>query len=126
MAQITVLRYDRSRFYRKITINEPQLDFVRFEFTRFNRFITGRQVDVHTVKLSEEGRLDLISHQEYGTTHLWWVIAMSSGIIDPLLEVTEGRRLIIPSIVDIEEFVRESEARSRSLFSRVELPSVRV
>lgn len=42
-----------------------------------------------------EGRLDLISHQYYGTPLLWWVIAEASNIFNPL-EIPVGTVLRIP------------------------------
>lgn len=51
----------------------------------------------HTVTSSEQGRLDLVSYKYYGTTRLWWVIAMVNGIPNPS-ELEPGIVLRIPPI----------------------------
>lgn len=51
----------------------------------------------HEVSAGEEGRLDLISHQYYGTSLLWWVIAEANDLFNVWTEVTSGKVLRIPS-----------------------------
>lgn len=50
----------------------------------------------HLVTAKDSNRLDLVSYQYYGTPLLYWVIAIASGIDDPL-NVPEGTTLRIPS-----------------------------
>lgn len=50
----------------------------------------------HEVQSREEHRLDLVSHQYYGTPLLWWVIAEASGIYNPL-DIPVGTTLRVPS-----------------------------
>lgn len=51
----------------------------------------------HTVLVSEVGRLDLISMKYYNTPLLYWKIAETNGIVDPIGEIVIGMVLRIPS-----------------------------
>jgi len=52
-----------------------------------------------TVPPECENRPDLLSYQQYGTSRLWWVIALANAdlIKDPLWDLKSGMRLFIPS-----------------------------
>lgn len=52
------------------------------------------------VTIDLKNRLDLISHQEYGVTYLWWYIAVYNSIIDPLN--FKNDYLYIPEIKALE------------------------
>ena len=47
-----------------------------------------------------ENRIDLISHEVYGTSMLWWAIAVMNNIENPL-EIKAGLVLRIPTIRSI-------------------------
>lgn len=49
-----------------------------------------------------ENRLDLISHEVYGTSMLWWAIANMNNIENPL-EVKAGLVLRIPTVRSIND-----------------------
>ena len=65
----------------------------------YDRKVIKRSVKdrYHEVLPGEDGRLDLISYEYYGTPMYWWSIAQASGIHDPL-SVKRGDRLRIPNI----------------------------
>src|SRR5574343_652701 len=52
----------------------------------------------YTVEQYGKDKLWLISELFYGTTHLWWVIASVNGIVDPLVGVSFGTKLRIPTL----------------------------
>lgn len=52
---------------------------------------------LYVVKVAEEGRLDLISMEAYGTPNYDWVIAMVNDLPDMVQSVTAGKLLRIPS-----------------------------
>jgi len=52
----------------------------------------------------EEGRLDLVSYKFYGTTRLWWVLAMANQIKEPY-RVAPGTQIRVPSIATIHNNV---------------------
>jgi len=43
-------------------------------------------------------RIDLFSYQQYGTSRLWWLIAMANAdqIRDPIWDFTSGQYVIVP------------------------------
>lgn len=55
---------------------------------------------IHIVKAGEEGRLDMISAQYYGSSLYWWAIAYASNIYDPF-SIRPGDKLRIPSLPTI-------------------------
>jgi len=59
---------------------------------------------VRDVSEANVGRLDRISHEEYDTVSLWWVIAAANGIIDPRRDMHAGQRLLIPDFALIAAF----------------------
>lgn len=54
-----------------------------------------------TVLPRQEGRLDVISLLNYGTSSYWWIIAIANNIIDPLEDITSGTVLRIPNIMSL-------------------------
>jgi hypothetical protein len=42
-------------------------------------------------------RLDLVSQSVYGVPDLWWVLARVNGILDPMVGVSLGTQLRIPT-----------------------------
>lgn len=64
----------------------------------------------HIVKVSEEGRLDIISQNYYGTPTYWWAIALANNFIDPFT-VNSGTLVRIPRITDLVD--PENEILSR-------------
>lgn len=86
--------------------NEKVLDILSNDFRHFQQYMLSRNVKQHIVKEFESGRLDLISYAEYNTVELWWLVARTNNIIDPLEEVYTGLILQIPSIVQLEAYLQ--------------------
>jgi hypothetical protein len=51
---------------------------------------------LYTVPAQFEDRLDLISNGMYGLPDFWWAIAEANGLVDPLMEASEGVQIRIP------------------------------
>lgn len=49
----------------------------------------------HAVATPQIGRIDLISVQHYGTSELWWAIALVNNLANPF-DMSEGQVLKIP------------------------------
>lgn len=49
------------------------------------------------VERKYEGRPDLLALTFYGDSNLWWVIAQYNNILDPLVELVEGKLLFLPT-----------------------------
>lgn len=45
-----------------------------------------------------EGRPELLGYVFYGDVQLWWIIAQYNAILDPFIELVEGKLLIIPML----------------------------
>lgn len=61
--------------------------------------------DYFTVTDSEAGLPDLIAKNFYDDENLWWVICLYNGIIDPLVDLTTGMRIKIPTLQATELFL---------------------
>lgn len=50
-------------------------------------------------------RPDLLSYQQYGTSRLWWVIAMANADVlrDPVWDLRSGMTLFIPNKKSLRE-----------------------
>lgn len=60
----------------------------------------------HVVLKKEEGRLDIISNNYYGTPAYWWAIALANGFIDPFV-VNAGAMIRIPSLMTLSDINNE-------------------
>jgi len=58
----------------------------------------------HRVKADQIGRLDILAHEYFRDTKLWWVIAAVNDLIDPIEEMYAGQVLIIPSIDVVRQY----------------------
>ena len=58
-----------------------------------------------TVPPECENRPDLLSYQQYGTSRLWWVIALANAdvIRDPIWDLKSGMKLYIPNKTLLQE-----------------------
>lgn len=52
---------------------------------------------LYVIEARFEGRLDQIAQVFLGDSRLWWFIAQYNAILDPYVEVSEGRILRIPT-----------------------------
>lgn len=52
---------------------------------------------VYTVENFYDGRLDMIAAVFYNEPRYWWVLAQYNNILDPVVECTAGRIILIPS-----------------------------
>ena len=62
--------------------------------------------EIITVRMGEEGQLDLFARRVYGDRRLWRVIAQANRIGFPLRDVTAGMKLIIPKFVNVQAALR--------------------
>ena len=123
---ITVLKHDRAQYYSKAKPHDTEeLDLLSFDWLKFKDFISDKEVAVRIVRQDEVSNLPLISYRIYGSTHMWWIIAMASDVIDPFSEVTVGKELIVPALTDVESYIQLLRVRSRS-GRTVDLPVVEV
>lgn len=67
----------------------------------------AQNFQVHRVRSSDIGFLDLVAVEYYGAgfEDFWWAIAYANRIVDPELDLTVGQELIIPSRALVSEFL---------------------
>ena len=125
MANLSVLKYDRSQFYSVVSpIAEEELDFLSFKWLEFSRSPELRLTTIHRVQEGEVGNLPLISYEEYGTTNLWWVIALTSNVVDPFSDVYVGRELTVPDVSNVESFLQSIRTGRGTTLVRVPVVEV--
>jgi hypothetical protein len=91
--------YDSRSFLKDTDFRNFYLDTTRFP--KFNR---NRGVLVQ-VPAQCENRIDLFSYQQYGSSRLWWVIALANADIirDPIWDFKSGMVVFVPRDADIIE-----------------------
>ncbi len=57
----------------------------------------------HTVEPNEEYDLYKIAYRIYGTTDVWWVIAVCAGVDDPLEKIPAGTNFTVPPLAWVRE-----------------------
>jgi len=100
---------DRTRFYVEETVNEiKELDFIH---NNVSAFVMRYEPGYYRVDESDIMRPDMISYKNYGTVRYWWLICYVNEIEDPLLSITVGQLLRIPSLLDIYDFYKKFKVR---------------
>lgn len=96
---------DRTAFYETIDIgNGSEYDYLHNSLSNFTLLYP-----VQYYRVSEEDvmRPDLISYKAYGTVQYWWVIMLVNGVQNPLVDLTVGMLLKVPSVLDIYTFAKQ-------------------
>lgn len=82
-------------------------DILSFSFLYFEDYLKDKMINVVLVQDEEVNSPDLISYNYYGISDYWWIICFINKIKDPFVELTVGKRLFIPKIEDIENFIQK-------------------
>jgi nucleoid-associated protein YgaU len=98
--------YHRSNFIKSFTVAgdaySPYIDHFGSSYIQLFQ-TTVKNSKPYVVK--QKDSLDMISYRFYGTTSLWWAIALAStDLVHPML-LTPGQQLRIPNKTDIDAFV---------------------
>lgn len=75
-------------------------DLVSFlDFIEFREIPSDATDEVITVDTRFHQRPDLLSHNLYGTTELWWVFIVTNPdqMFDPIYDLVSGLDLIVPT-----------------------------
>lgn len=104
MKQVTLLRDTgkidpvvTSRF-RGVKILQDVTGRERYATFRFRPVPYTTSDQYHDIAAGEEGRLDLISYQYYGTVSMDWFIAVANNLPNMIQAIQPGVTLRIPSI----------------------------
>ena len=63
--------------------------------------------DIYTIESKYENRPDLLAHERYGSTNLWWVFALRNPdlLVDPLEDFVAGLSIRIPPRETIDRII---------------------
>lgn len=87
-------RFDLSNFC-SLTEDAQDLDLFNAKFKDLALLAsTSRLI---TIDASTEANLPFIAEKYLGSASLWWAILMYNGLLDPIEDISIGRRLSIPS-----------------------------
>ena len=95
---MAINRYENDNVY--VTKSGAKLLETNESISTIRRAVDSGLLATTEAVLSSDTRLDIIAHQRYGDSRLWWIIAAASGI-GWWPQVPSGTRLVIP--LDINE-----------------------
>lgn len=98
--------YHRTNFISTYNIaDDPYGPYVDYFGSSYVQLFQSIVKNFRSYTIKQRDTLDMISFRFYGTTSLWWAIALAStNIIHPLV-LTAGQTLKIPNKADIDSFV---------------------
>lgn len=102
-------RFKRTNFYQTETVNNVLENDVLLN--NFDLFEITRPVTYFTLSPSYIQRPDLLSIKFYGDQQYWWLILKINTIDDPWNEMIPETVIIIPNMLDIEDFYLRVKAR---------------
>ena len=99
-------------FSQKIDEQNPNLGENTF-FGTFQRIEipTGDDDTFYMIRNVDNGRLDVLAFDFYGSAELWWVLAVVNQIFDPLFGVEPGTVIRIPGLQKVFTALSEAEIR---------------
>lgn len=105
--------YHRSNFIKSFTVaNDPYSPYIDHFGSSYIQLYQSIVKNFRTYVVKQKDTLDLLSYRFYGTTSLWWAIALSStDVIHPML-ISPGQTLNIPNKADIDAFVLQYKSTS--------------
>lgn len=100
---------NRTNFFNIETVDAVnELDFLH---NSLSEFVMGYPPKYYRVSGIDLMRPHLISYRFYGTVNFWWIIMLVNGISNPLVGMTAGMILKIPSKLDIYAFQKKFRVR---------------
>ena len=100
------MKYAKPRAYKKISRYSVYRLIVKDNNETYTETANQCSIDesdedmYYQVQKTDEGRLDIISNNNYQSPIYWWVIAMANNIVDPF-NVKEGTILRIPKFTSL-------------------------
>ena len=99
---------DRSTFIPTVTFKiqhqrVPYLDLLGASYlSNINKFVYSREMFISG---EFEGAPEMLSYQLYSTVDYWWILCLVNEIIDPIDDFVTGKRIVIPTLQSIEDFL---------------------
>ena len=82
---------------RYVSGGETEVNMRSLEWWERKIFSTAEDDIQYVVERHMEHKIASISSKFLGDPRLWWIIAQYNNILDPVIEVFEGRVLLIPN-----------------------------
>lgn len=96
---------DRTIFYQKTIVDGiEEHDYLT---NSLSDFVINYEPSYYTVQESDLLRPDAISHKFYKSVSYWWLICYINEIKDPFNDLSVGKLLIIPNVLDIYDFFKK-------------------
>lgn len=100
---------DRTNFYAIVDVGYgDEFDFMNNTLSKFK---LKYSVQYYRIELEDWMRPDLISYKIFDTVAYWEFIMLINGVTDMFNELTVGKLLAIPNILDIYEFYKKYSFR---------------
>lgn len=112
MSKYTISNYYSLVYSKKV--DGWHFDLGSFEFNYFVDWIANRPGETYIINDMTANTPDLISYIKYGTEELYWIICLANKISNPFEELPIGKKISIPRLVDIDEFIHNLEKRSEN------------
>lgn len=100
---VSSIEFSRSSFVRNCDLVRLPGSTVWMDYTPPR---IGASVEDREVVLEFKEWPDEIARHYLGDAKLWWIIAAANQILDPMVELYPGRRLIIPSATKVREQIQ--------------------
>ena len=106
-------KYKRTNFM-KVVKNSDDVEEFDFLLNNWDLFEIKDQISFDSVRKYDMRRPDILSYRVYGDSKYWWILCKVNNIDDVWNDMELGKRLIVPSIYDIENFYIKVRKRFRA------------
>jgi len=100
---------NRTDFFT-ITVSDSISEYDHLHNT-LSRFVMNYPVSYYRIMQDDILRPDLISYKAYGTVQYWWLVCFVNEIKNPFVDITVGKLMKIPNILDIYQFYKQYSLR---------------
>ena len=105
-------KFNRSKFFKSETVsNTKESDLLT---NTINDTLFKRESSFYTVVETDLLRPDLISYKVYSKVVYWWIIMKVNNIEDPFNDLEAGTSLVIPNVLDVEEYQMQNRRKNRN------------
>jgi hypothetical protein len=97
---------DKSKMRRYEILYDDTIEKMRAGFMRYASYSENLDTDIYwEVEPGFEHRIDLISKKFYNTSKYDWALEQINDIKDPIKDLSQGKKILIPSKTNILSIV---------------------
>jgi hypothetical protein len=104
-------KYDRTTFLTKKTNASDELEWDLL-LSHWEDFKITQPISFDTIQYGDIARPDTLCYRIYGASKYWWILCKVNQIDDVWNDMVIGKEVIVPNIIDIENYysaVRRSQ-----------------